>query len=68
MKHWNSDAQSWHLVPVKLGAERGFRRWDRAIISILVALVLGLLFTALVQQQAPGSTAHRVPSKIHHVS
>jgi len=68
MKHWNSDAQSWHLVPVKLGAQRGHRRWDVTIILILVALVLGLLLTAVVQQQMPGSTAHKVPSKIHHVS
>jgi hypothetical protein len=68
MKHWNSDAQSWHLVPVKLGPERGHRRWDVAIISILAALVLGLLLNAVVERQTPGSTAHQVPSRIHHAS
>jgi hypothetical protein len=67
MKHWNSDPQPWYLVPLKPGSERGLRRWDVAIITMLAVLVLGLLLSAVVQP-TPGGTAHKVPSKVHHVS
>jgi hypothetical protein len=67
MRHWNSDRQPWHLLPFMPGIDRGLRRWDFVIISILAALVLSLLLTAVVQE-TPGGTAQKIPSKVHHVS
>ena len=67
MKHSTYDPRPWYLVPLKPGGERGVRRWDVAIITMLAVLVLGLLLSAVVQPM-PGGTAHKVPSKVHHVS
>ena len=67
MQHWKPDPEPWYIVPVKPGAEASFRRWNFVIISILAALVLAL-FVAVIVPQAPPSTAHKVPSKVHHVS
>lgn len=69
MQRWNSDPQPWYIVPVKLGAEASFRRWNFVIISILAALVLAL-FVAVIVPQVPTSAthAHKAASKVHHVS
>lgn len=67
MQHWKSDPEPWYIVPVKPGAEASFRRWNFVIIAILAALVLAL-FVAVIVPQAPSSAAHKLPSKVHHVS
>jgi hypothetical protein len=65
MQH-RSHPEPWYFVPVKPGSDASFRRWNVVIISMLAALVLGLLLTAALPQP-PGSTVHKAPTKIHNV-
>jgi hypothetical protein len=67
MQHWDSDPQPWYLVPVKPGAEAGFRRWNLIIIFILAALVLAILVAAVVPQPS-GSTTYKASGQLQHVS
>jgi hypothetical protein len=64
MQRWKSDPQPWFIIPVKPGADLTFRRWNFVIISILAALVLGLLLAA-ISPQTPGTAHHKAPTKIH---
>ena len=38
-----SNPRPYFLIPVKASTEKGFRRWNQVLISILAMLVLGLL-------------------------
>lgn len=67
MQRRNFDPEPWYIVPVKPGAEEGFRRWNFVIITILAALVLGL-FLAAIFPQASGSATHKASSKMEHVT
>ena len=60
-----SNFRPYFLIPVRASTERGFRRWNQVLISILAMLVLGLLLVAIVPQAgSTSSAASKVPLKI----
>ena len=59
------DPARYYFIPVRPGSVASFKRWNMVIISILAALVLGVLVAAVVPK--PPAT-HAINTRISHKS
>ncbi len=59
MRRSNSNSPPYFLIRAEANTETTFRYWNKALISILGMLVLGILLVAFVPQQGNGSSSQK---------
>jgi hypothetical protein len=57
MRRHDPNSELWHFLPPDPVSEASFRGWNIVIISILGALVLGLLLLAVVPPYSVGNAS-----------